>query len=87
MPSPGLAATPPHAGGVGKGARCGARGRAEDGLLLIPFLLLFAMVTGVVIGGIWLVVWAPQLILVGVVVALGSSLLLALVCTMDRGRR
>lgn len=57
---------------------------AEQGLLLLFLLLLFGLVTGVVIGGLWLVVWAPQLLLVGGVIALGCAMLAALLSTISR---
>jgi hypothetical protein len=60
---------------------------AERGLLLLFLLLLFGLVTGVVIGGLWLVVWAPQLLLVGGVIALGCAMLAALLGTISGTRR
>lgn len=60
---------------------------AKQGLLLILFLGLFGVATGFVVGGIWLVLWAPQLLLLGGVVMLGCWMLVALVSSHRRKRR
>jgi hypothetical protein len=60
---------------------------AKHGLLLILLLVLFGILTAVVLGAVWLVVRAPQLLILGGVLLVGCWMLGALASTIGSRRQ